>query len=186
MSGFVKKLENYEDLEVSIIRATKINKVLKALVKLNSIPRDEEFNFRKRSVDLLGKWNEIIRLADSNEGEASTAAEKDSKSTPTTNGVHEEASGDKKEDIASTAEPDIKPAEVMDKVAQIDATGIEPVQVESKQPTVEESTPAAQPKPVEPTADSSVEKLPEPAVLDKAPESAAAASEATEMVKATE
>ena len=184
MSGFVKKLENYEDLEVSIIRATKINKVLKALVKLNSIPRDEEFNFRKRSVDLLGKWNEIIRLADSNEGEASTAAEKDSKSTPTTNGVHEEASGDKKEDIASAAEPDVKPAEVMEKVAQIDATGIEPV--EAKQPTVEESTPAAQPKPTEPTADSSVEKLPEPAVLDKAPESAAAASEATEMVKATE
>jgi hypothetical protein len=60
MSNFIKKLENYEDLEVSVIRATKINKVLKRLTKLNTIPRDDEFNLRKRSVELLGKCNKIL------------------------------------------------------------------------------------------------------------------------------
>jgi hypothetical protein len=60
MSDFIKKLETYEDLEVSAIRATKINKVLKRLIRLNTIPRDNEFNFRNRSVELLGKWNKIL------------------------------------------------------------------------------------------------------------------------------
>ncbi len=60
MSNFIGKLENYGDLEVSIIRSTKINKVLKALIKLNTIPKDEEFNFKSRSVDLLGRWNKAL------------------------------------------------------------------------------------------------------------------------------
>jgi len=38
MSEYVTMLENLKDLEVSIIRATKINKVLKAILKLESIP----------------------------------------------------------------------------------------------------------------------------------------------------
>ena len=82
MSNYIKKLENYEDLEVAIIRATKINKVLKALVKLNTIPKDEEFNFRKRSMDLLSKWNKILGA------EPAEPAEPEAK-TPTTNGVHD-------------------------------------------------------------------------------------------------
>ncbi|KAI9813092.1 MAG: hypothetical protein M1827_004312 [Pycnora praestabilis] len=60
MSDFVSKLETYADLEVSIIRSTKINKVLKAIIKLSSIPKDEEFNFKARSHELLAKWNKIL------------------------------------------------------------------------------------------------------------------------------
>ena len=182
MSNYIKKLENYEDLEVSIIRATKINKVLKALVKLNTIPRDEEFNFRKRSVDMLGRWNKILG-ADSGEGEPSTATEKESKSTPTTNGVHEDASEDKKEHIAPPAENAAQQAQAVEKVAEADADQKEKTAMsgalseDSKQPTVKDATPAA-----EPTVDAPAE----PAVIEKAPESAAAAAEAIETVKAAE
>jgi len=60
MSNYIKKLEGYGDLEAGIIRTTKINKVLKALIKLNTIPKDEEFNFKGRSVELLSKWTKLL------------------------------------------------------------------------------------------------------------------------------
>lgn len=75
MSEFVTKLEGYADLEVSIIRATKINKVLKAMLKLPSIPRENEFNFKPRSQTLLDKWNKLL------------ASEQGTPAAPTTNGV---------------------------------------------------------------------------------------------------
>lgn len=60
MSEFISKLEGYSELEVSIIRTTKINKVLKAIIKLSSIPREEEFKFKSRSQTLLDKWNKLL------------------------------------------------------------------------------------------------------------------------------
>ncbi|KAJ5156559.1 hypothetical protein N7492_009362 [Penicillium capsulatum] len=60
MGTYFDKLEKHADLEVSIIRSTKINKVLKMIVKLNSIPRDEEFNFRHRAMDVLSKWKNVL------------------------------------------------------------------------------------------------------------------------------
>ena len=91
MSEFLSELEGYPDLEGSIIRATKIHKVLKAMIKLTSIPLDEEFHFRERSVDLLAKWNEIL----SNDTSAAAPGDKDDEAkgeeaapngAPTTNG----------------------------------------------------------------------------------------------------
>jgi hypothetical protein len=62
MSIYFTKLEARADnLEVSIIRTTKINKVLKAILKLNSmIPKDEEYQFRRRSFDILSKWKSLV------------------------------------------------------------------------------------------------------------------------------
>lgn len=60
MSDYVTKLEGFPDLEVSIIRATKINKVLKGILKLNNIPKEEEFKFKPRSQVLLDKWNKLL------------------------------------------------------------------------------------------------------------------------------
>ncbi|KAI0140997.1 hypothetical protein F4776DRAFT_676896 [Hypoxylon sp. NC0597] len=60
MSEFLAKLETFPDLEVSIIRITKINKVLKAILKLETIPKEEEFQFKPRSQSLLDKWNKIL------------------------------------------------------------------------------------------------------------------------------
>jgi hypothetical protein len=97
MAQYIKKLEDYEDLEVSIIRTTKINKVLKALVKLNSIPRDEEYSFKKRSVDLLAKWNKALG-ADPADGDAPAEEKETAKSTPATNGVHDGSADEKQEE----------------------------------------------------------------------------------------
>lgn len=60
MAEYITLLENFQGMEVSIIRATKINKVLKAILKLDSIPREEEFNFKGRSKTLLDKWNKLM------------------------------------------------------------------------------------------------------------------------------
>jgi hypothetical protein len=60
VSDFLAKLETFPDLDVSIIRATKINKVLKAILKLESIPKEDEFQFKPRSQTLLDKWNILL------------------------------------------------------------------------------------------------------------------------------
>lgn len=86
MSTFIAKVEEFEDLEVSIIRSTKINKVLKAIIKLNSIPKDEEFNFKARALTLLSKWSKA--MGTEAEGMGTTGADKEDQ--PTTNGVHKE------------------------------------------------------------------------------------------------
>ena len=88
MSDFLTELETFPDLEGSIIRITKIHKVLKAMIKLPSIPLDEEYHFKSRSIDLLAKWNEIL----SNDPNAGPAGDKADDTKPdftpaTTNGA---------------------------------------------------------------------------------------------------
>ena len=57
---YFQTLENYPNLEVSIIQSTKVNKVLKAIIKLQSIPHDSEYNFKSRALKLLDVWNQIL------------------------------------------------------------------------------------------------------------------------------
>lgn len=82
MASYFDKLEKHSDLEVSIIRSTKINKVLKVIVKLNSIPRDEEFNFRHRAMNILSSWKNIL--------DADTPGPADKDEKPAANGSKEE------------------------------------------------------------------------------------------------
>ncbi|KAK0654494.1 PWWP domain-containing protein 1 [Lasiodiplodia hormozganensis] len=56
MAEYFTQLESHQDLEEKIIKDTKINKVLKAIIKLDSIPKEEVYNFKKRSADLLNAW----------------------------------------------------------------------------------------------------------------------------------
>jgi hypothetical protein len=60
MSSYLSKVEAHPDLEGSILRATKIHKVLKAMIRLDSIPKDDEYHFKKRSRELLDKWNKTL------------------------------------------------------------------------------------------------------------------------------
>lgn len=73
VSDFLAKLETFPDLDVSIIRVTKINKVLKAILKLETIPKEEEFQFKSRSQTLLDKWN-ILLASDGAPAPATSAA----------------------------------------------------------------------------------------------------------------
>lgn len=86
MSDHISKLEKHANLEVSIIRKTKIHKVLKAIVKLNSIPKDEEFHFKRRSMDILSQWKNVLESDAQAGGADDSSKEKETK--PKTNGVH--------------------------------------------------------------------------------------------------
>jgi len=173
MSNYIKKLEAYgEDLEANIIKTTKINKVLKALIKLNTIPKDEEYNFRKRSVELLGKWSKILGAEPPDA--AFGSAEKEEKSEPTTNGVHEK----KGDDVEEPADKVAQPEEAVEKVSgEVDADAAAKAEViETLQQDAEaeeaEVTKAAAPS--------------EPVKLDQAPQSAEAAEEVKDVVMAEE
>ncbi|KAK1818533.1 hypothetical protein LTR12_007092 [Friedmanniomyces endolithicus] len=88
MADFFTQLENYDTLEPFIIRTTKIHKVLKAIVKLATIPKEEEYNFKKRSAAMLEIWNKRME-ADGEGAPASAVEAKDEQKeevAPVTNG----------------------------------------------------------------------------------------------------
>ncbi|KAI1741923.1 hypothetical protein F4680DRAFT_464235 [Xylaria scruposa] len=60
LSYFLGLLETFPDLDVNIIKATKINKVLKKILRLENIPKEEEFHFKSRSQTLLDRWNILL------------------------------------------------------------------------------------------------------------------------------
>jgi hypothetical protein len=80
MNQQMAQLEKYENPESGIIRTTKINKVLKAIIKLKSIPHESKYNFKERSESLLNKWAPSLGLEGENRGKSDTPAleEKDS------------------------------------------------------------------------------------------------------------
>lgn len=91
MSDYITKLEQFPDLEVSIIRVTKINKVLKAILKLDNIPKEPEYKFHARSQVLLEKWNKLLQ-ADSGAAPEAKAANGVNGTAAKTNGVAKESS----------------------------------------------------------------------------------------------
>jgi len=152
MSEFIAKLQGYADLEVSIIRVTKINKVLKAILKLPFIPREEEFQFKERSQELLDKWNKLLATdtpiaipaapaasASTNGNGEATVEVESTKASPTegTNGTKESSTEEKTEEKtndkpvaekAATAEVKSAPAEAE---AEVESALVEPAE-ESK------------------------------------------------------
>lgn len=90
MSDYVTKLEGFPDLEVSIIRETKIHKVLKAILKLEEIPKEDEFKFKPRSQALLDKWNKLL-AADATPATAAAEMNGTSKGASKTNGAAEKS-----------------------------------------------------------------------------------------------
>ncbi len=102
MATFFSQLEGHESLEASIIRSTKIHKVLKGIVKLSSIPKDEEYNFKKRSAALLDTWNR--RMAADGDVAPPSATETKAPAFPTTEAKEESAVPETNGDAAA-AEP---------------------------------------------------------------------------------
>ncbi|KAK2589839.1 hypothetical protein QQS21_012477 [Conoideocrella luteorostrata] len=111
MSDFIGLLEKFGNLEVSIIRETKINKVLKAILKLDTIPREEEFQFKKRSQTLLDKWNKLLAGDASTNGVNGTAESHGESKKSESNGI--KAGGD-----AKSAEPSAEPKAVKSNAAE--------------------------------------------------------------------
>jgi hypothetical protein len=60
ISVYLSQLETHQTLEAEVIRYTKIHKVLKAIIRLESIPKEEEYAFKRRSNDLLRNWGDAL------------------------------------------------------------------------------------------------------------------------------
>lgn len=151
MSEYITMLENFKDLEVSIIRTTKINKVLKAILKLETIPREEEFHFKDRSQTLLDKWNKLMST------DGAPAAATTGTADAATNGVNgkseAKAEGDKDDSNdtkENTEEPKAEEAEKSKDEAETEAEaqsdGTPAVEKEDKEEA------AAPPAPIETAA----------------------------------
>ncbi|KAF2498346.1 hypothetical protein BU16DRAFT_558408 [Lophium mytilinum] len=151
MSDYFKQLENYTDLEGEIIKNTKIHKVLKAIIKLDSIPKEEEFKFKSRSADLLTGWTSVL----SSDMETPVVAPA-APLPATTNGVNGEKAESKPEEpvapeAPALAAPAKTPAEV-ESTKKADVDGDVPMaDAKAEAPATEE--PAASTEAViEPTA----------------------------------
>ena len=155
MSSYIKKLEGYTDLDAGIIRSTKINKVLKALIKLNTIPRDEEFHFKSRSIELLNKMGKLLGASDTDLDPADGGAEKDTEAEPATNGITKEEDAKPSTPAVEAAPtpavddaPSAESAKTTDAPSTVpeptvaandDTTGAEPIaQANKTQPTIPE------------------------------------------------
>lgn len=112
MSGYLQDLEAHDDLEAEIIKKTKVHKVLKAIMKLETIPREDDYKFKQRSNDLLAKWS--IALAIENDPFPATGT---ASVEPAANGVH----GDE------TKSESVKDEPMADKTEDEDKQGGSPI-----------------------------------------------------------
>lgn len=103
MAQYFDSLEHVQNLEASIIRDTRIHKVLRGIGKLASIPKDEDFDFKVRSAKLLEKWNKVL------DDDAGTAE-------PKTNGVAGSPKADADEPLATTEKEEDSKDEVKEPV----------------------------------------------------------------------
>lgn len=103
MSSYLSKVEAHPDLEGSILRATKIHKVLKAMIRLDSIPKDDVYQFKKRSRELLDRWNKTLAA------DPTDAADKDEDGKPDDTGVNK-----------TTKDEATAPVEPKDQIASIE------------------------------------------------------------------
>lgn len=55
-----KTVEEYDGMTTEHLRTTKIGKVMKRVMQLSEIPRDDEFHFRDRAEKLCAKWGAIM------------------------------------------------------------------------------------------------------------------------------
>jgi hypothetical protein len=132
MSDFLVKLEGFPDLEAGIIRATKINKVLKAILKIPEIPKEAEHNFKPRSQALLDKWNGIL-AADPLPAESGTPAngvngtsgEAAKEAQEPTNGVNGDAAASKETSKEEKSEAKKEGSEAPKSETKADSAAVE-------------------------------------------------------------
>jgi hypothetical protein len=80
MSEHLEKLERMISPPKIVLTSTNINKVLKRIMKLDQIPKDDEFDFKKRATELFKKWDVILRHED--EPAATSTAQSQSEHAP--------------------------------------------------------------------------------------------------------
>lgn len=176
MADFFSQLEKYENLEPAIIRTTKIHKVLKAIVKLAAIPKDDEFGFKKRSIQMLEIWNKRMEA----DGETAPKAAAVEEKAPETNGdavapaSETPAAAEETKEGAEQAEEKAEEIEAKIEKPQAEEKPAEPAAEEAKVDTTE--PPAAPVEKTDPGNEAQDEAADGDVSMMTAPEEPAAAS----------
>lgn len=142
MADFFSQLENYENLEPAIIRVTKIHKVLKAIIKLSSIPKDEEYNFKKRSAAMLEMWNKGMEA----DGDAAPAAEEAKSAAPEEAAPH--TNGETKAEPAAEVKHDVETKEGAEKAEENGVEAADRIAEKAVETADEDTTTQAVEKPL--------------------------------------
>lgn len=112
MADFFDQLEQHKDLEAAIIRNTKIHKVLKNILRLDTVPRDDEFNFKKRSQDMLDHWGGALSAPTDGKAEAKPAvngaAKSEEPAKAAENGAKDETKDETKDEVKEPAEAPVE------------------------------------------------------------------------------
>ena len=178
MSDFLSELETYPDLEGSIIRTTKIHKVLRQMLKLPTIPLDEEFHFKTRSVDLLAKWNETL----SNDPNGGGAGDKDDEGKPEASATAPATNGESSKEVEEQAEkaeagdavaPEEENEEKMEKKIGTTTEGEKEAEKPEEASATEQAKTAEEEKTDGPAIESAPEKEYKPPVADESVEATA-------------
>lgn len=165
MSEYFTELETFQDLESGVIRATKINKVLKAIIKLPSIPQDEIHHFKDRSLKLLAQWNKT--LSDDPGSGAQGEKEDDGKeaAAPTTNGTtNDSESQAAKAEAGEAAAPEEEDKEALEKKIGTTVEGEKEAE-KSTEPAVNEAAKVSDDKGDEPEVENAPAKEYQPPVV---------------------
>jgi len=146
MAEYFTSLEGLDDLEQTVIRTTKIHKVLKAILKLGNIPKDEDYNFKTRSTALLNKWQKVLADGGGEDGdktEVAAAEEKKEEDVNMTDAAKDESAEETKTEEAEVVEA----AEETDNAPAVEETKEDvPAETPAEETTAEaavEDAPAA-------------------------------------------
>lgn len=100
-----KVVEEYEGMMADHLRTTKIGKVMKRVMQLAEIPRDDEFHFKERAEKLCAKWGAIMAS-----GDGAAAAPKDSSAEGSGQPAKENGEAAARAEREAKSEPEAAPA----------------------------------------------------------------------------
>jgi hypothetical protein len=134
MDEHLTALENFRDLELQIIRDTKVAKLLKLILKLTELPRDDEFKFKERCSKLLAGWTAIINADEAQRGTesglngvANGAKPEASSEKPSVEEKEPVANGNSKPDKATEKSIETETAALIEKAEKEEPTPVPPV-----------------------------------------------------------
>nr|XP_018260871.1 uncharacterized protein I303_06588 [Kwoniella dejecticola CBS 10117]OBR83029.1 hypothetical protein I303_06588 [Kwoniella dejecticola CBS 10117] len=69
-----KTIESYEDMTIDALQYSKIGKVMKKIMTLNEIPRNDDFKITDRASKLMHQWTDFIAASEKPNGNGDAAA----------------------------------------------------------------------------------------------------------------
>jgi hypothetical protein len=143
MAKLFTELESFGEIEVPILRKTKIHKVLKGIIKLPLIPKEEEYHFKKRSIDILTEWKNLLGSDIPTPAAASAPAGKEAKTEEPETEPEAKATSDEGQAAKEGAEAEKKP--MTDGESQEEKEEEEEEKpAEAKEPAAKEQEPATE------------------------------------------